>query len=170
MLTKKRLAQLSNFQGCHLFSLLLKYFFSTLTTQQSSIEKVELFQGTNKLFCSLSSFHLVSGSQMGGGGEAELQGERAGAICRLEKRCWLYCERPFLTFSLTSQTYETFVLSWSLNNAYLFDGVLFSLLNFFYPTYVRPHLIVLDNLIWEAALCTDHAERKGNWTKHYTLC
>lgn len=54
MLTKKSLAQLSNFQGCHLFSLLLKSFFSTLTTQQSSIEKVELFQGTNKFFSSLS--------------------------------------------------------------------------------------------------------------------
>ncbi|KAI3352676.1 hypothetical protein L3Q82_020142 [Scortum barcoo] len=29
--------------------------------------------------------HLVSGSQMGGGGEAELEGEQVGAVCRKNK-------------------------------------------------------------------------------------
>lgn len=144
MLTKKSLAHLSNFQGCHLFSLLLKSFCSTLTTQQSSIEKVELFQGTNKLFCSLSRsscFWVTDGRRW----RSRASGWKGWSYLQVGEKMLTYCERPLLTFSLTSQTYETFVLSWSLNNAYLFDGVLFSLLNFFYPTYVKPHLIVLSN-------------------------
>lgn len=106
MLTKKSLARLSNFQECHLFSLLLKSFFLHWPHSNHPLKKYNCFKEQINSF-PVCPGHLVSGSQMGGSGEAELQGERAGAICRLEKRCWLYCERPLLTFSLTSQTYET---------------------------------------------------------------
>lgn len=53
------------------------------TWQEKLKSSVRLFSSRNEQTSSL--VHLVSGSQVGGGGEAEFQGEGVGAVCRSER-------------------------------------------------------------------------------------
>lgn len=102
-----------------------------MTTQQSSIEKVELFQGTNKLFSSLSGpscFWVTDGRRW----RSRASGWKGWSYLQVGEKMLtlLWKTTPDIQFNITN-IWDT--LSWSLNNAYLFDGVLISLLNFFLP-------------------------------------